>query len=221
MTIEDIHKWIAFITDKPMGSYWSMAEIDDSLDRGQMKYFNELYSQYALAEKLQDALSPFKASYDFLTSDTTGGQIHLPDTYQYLLAGHIVVQDGTHTRYPSLQIIAEDALAKRLDSQMRPVTASKPIATILGKASGITTIQLYPKQAMAGTVFYLRRPLAPKYAYTQDGRAITYDPTTSVQLEWGESEISEIVIRAIEFLGVSMDDKSITQYADAKSKQIN
>lgn len=202
MDISQIHDWINFVTNKEQAAYFSPKEIDDSLDRAQMKYFNELYSSYATSEKTQDALSPFKAQYNFLTDDSAGGILNLPATYQYLLGLQTVVQDGGNTIYPSVKVIAEDALAQRLSSHARKVSASKPIATITGKAK----IQLYPKQAMAGSAFYLRRPVAPVYGYTIVSGDITYNAGTSTQMEWGESELSEIMIRAIEYLGVSMSD---------------
>ena len=74
---------------------------------------------------------------------------------------------------------------------------------------------------MAGEIYYLRRPAVPKFDYTLTGRTVTYLPDTSVQLEWNESELSEIMIRAIEYLGINVDDATIVQYANAKSKEIN
>lgn len=217
MTIDIVHSWINFITNKAQGSYFSPQEIDDALDRAQMKYFNEQYAQYALAQKIQDSLSPFKAIYTFLTSDSPAGLVTAPSTYQYLLGGHIIIVDGAHNRYRSLKVLSEDELGYRLDSQLRPVSLTRPVATIAGPRE----IQLYPKQPMAGELFYLRRPLAPVFAFTQAGRVITYDDSTSVQLEWAESELSEIIIRALEFLGVSIGDQGLLQYSDAKSKEIS
>lgn len=217
MTLLDIHNWIDFITNKEMGTYFTYEEKDSVLDRGQIEYFNTLYAMYAAAEKVHDGLSPFKASYQFLTSDSTGGLVTIPSGYMYLTGGQIVVVVNGHTRTKSLEIVPESELAGRLDSQLVPVTNSKPIATVAGKGK----VQLYPQIPMAGTMFYLRRPVAPKFVYAQVGRVITYDPTNSVQLEWGESEIGEIMIRALEYLGVNAADANITQFSDAKSKEVN
>jgi hypothetical protein len=221
MTIEDVHKWINFIADKSIDNYFTSDEIDRSLDRAQIAYFNSEYSYYALAEKLQDSLSPFKVTYNFLTSDTPSGVITLTSDYMYMTGGYVTVVINGNTRNKSLKILSEDEVAYRLESKLRPVSTSKPFATIYGKVSGITLIQLYPKTSMAGTIFYLRRPAVPKFAYTQVGRVITYDPTNSVQLEWGESEIGEIMIRALEYLGVNAQDQTVAQFADLKSKEVN
>lgn len=221
MTIQDVHNWLDFVANKPLGAFFSLEEIDNCLDRAQMEYFNSEYAVYAMAQKIQDSLSPFKASYNFLTEDSTAGLVSMPSTYMYFLGGQIVIVVNGHTRTKSLKVLSEDELAYRLDSQLRPVTVSSPVATIAGKVDEITKIQLYPKQPMAGTMFYLRRPAVPKFAYTQTGRVITYDPDNSVQLEWGESEIGEIMIRALVYLGVNASDANITQFSDAKSKEVN
>lgn len=221
MTIQDIHNWIDFLTNKAQGVYFTHEEKDMALDRAQMQYFNEQYGYYALAQKIQESLSPFKTKYSFLTSDTPSGLITAPADYLYLTGGKIVYMDGSHTRYKALKVLSDDELAYRLNSQLRPVTATSPVAVMAGKVSGISLIQLYPKQSFAGDIDYLRRPKAPKYAYTQSGRAFTYDSANSVQLEWGESELNEIILRALSFLGISIDDQLVTQYAEAKSKSVN
>lgn len=221
MTLLDIHNWIDFITNKEMGTYFTYEEKDSVLDRAQIEYFNSQYAVYAMAQKMQDSLAPFKAKYDFLTENSPAGLVTMPSGYMYLTGGQIVIVVNGHTRTKSLKILSEDELAYRLDSQLRAVSVSAPVATISGRVSGITLVQLYPKQPMAGTLFYLRRPAVPKFAYTQVGRVITYDDVNSVQLEWGESEIGEIMIRALEYLGVNAQDQTVTQFADIKSKEVN
>lgn len=221
MTISQIHDWVNFLTDKAQGSYFSIEEIDNALDRAQMQYFNTQYSAYALAQKLQDSLSPFKSKYTFLTSDTAEGLMSMPSDYLYLLGGQITIMEGEHIRHKPLKILSEDEISYRLDSQLRPVTASKPVATMAGKVSGITLIQLYPKQPMAGEVYYLRRPKAPVFGYDINGRETTYNSATSTQMEWGESDLNGIMIRAIGLLGISVSDEMVTQYSEVKSNQIN
>jgi hypothetical protein len=219
MTIQDVHNWIDFLTNKAQGVYFTHEEKDMALDRGQMQYFNEQYAYYAAAQKMQESLSPFKKTYTFL--DAPSGVTTAPADYQYLTGGRIIYMDGGRIRYKALKVISSDELAYRLNSQLRPVTITSPIAVMAGKVSGISLIQLYPKQSMAGEIDYLKRPAVPKYAYTQNERAFTYDSGNSVQLEWGESELNEIILRALSFLGISIDDQLVTQYAEAKSKSVN
>ena len=139
-----------FVTNKAANVYFSAEEKDMVLDRAQMKYFNEQYSTYALAQKIQDSLSPFKTKYSFLTSDSPSGLVSAPPDYQYLLGGQVVIMEGEHIRNKSLKILSEDEIAYRLDSQLRPVSIRKPFATIAGRVSGITLIQLYPKSTNGG-----------------------------------------------------------------------
>lgn len=220
MTIQDIHSWLDFVCNKAQGSYFTPPEKDAALDRAQMAYFNTLYSEYAIAEKLQDALSPFKTKFPFLTSDTVTGLLAFPADYQYLLAVQIVVVDVTRNKYRPVKILSEDELAYRLSSQLRPVSANKPVGMIAGRVSATTLLQLYPEVPMAGTAFYLRRPAVPVYAFTQTGRTIAYDASASIQLEWNETEINEILMRTLELLGISEPDETIMQYANAKQKEI-
>lgn len=221
MNLKEIHDWFDFVTNKAQGEYYSHGDYDNCLDRAQMMLFNEMYSEYATGEKMQDAMAPFKSSYSFLTSNTTNGIVNLPADYLYMTGGHIVVVESSHTKYRPLEIISEDEISWRLNSQLRPATVNKPFATIASKVAGVTTIQLYPTVPMAGSVFYLKRPTPPVFVYTQSGRVVTYDSVNSVQLQWPESEINEIIIRALVYLGVNADDADIVQYANVKSKEIN
>lgn len=220
MDISQIHSFLDLILNKAQGQFFTGPEKDAALDRAQMAYYNTLYAEYALAEKVQDGLAPFKTSFDFLTTDTVSGLLTLPVDYQYLLGVQIVVDDDSNTKYRSVKILSEDEIGYRLSSQLRPVSANKPVGRVAGRASGSTILQLYPTIGMAGTAFYLRRPAVPVYAYTQTGRTIVYDPTFSTQMEWTETELNEIMFRALEFLGVAAPDQDVSQYANAKSKEI-
>lgn len=214
MTIEKFVKFIQFILDKEMAGWHSPEEICLSADLAQMDYFNECFADYGTSQKLHDHLSPFKAKYPFTNSDTPGGIITLPSTYQHLLNAYTVTfSNTTGQSLRKVQLINEDEYIDALNSQLRPVSASRPIGIMNGKGK----IQLEPQVPQAGFCNYLRKPLAPVYNYTLVGRTITYNPTGSVDLEWNDTAINKVIYKTMEHLGVNLDDEKVVQYANMKA----
>jgi hypothetical protein len=123
--------------------------------------------------------------------------------------------DGTRTRYKPVKLLPEDQISERIGSQILAPTIYDPVGLELKPGS----IQLYPLAAMIGYVYYLRRPLAPVYAFTGSGRSITYNQSGSTQLEWSETSINKILIKTIQMAGVNLDDEMIMQYTELKNSQ--
>jgi len=119
--------------------------------------------------------------------------------------------------YYAVKMVNEDELSNRLNSQIDPVNASNPVGEVLQ----LRKIQLYPKvNTYTGNVSYMRKPLKPVYGYTiVGGRTIQYDPATSTQLEWRESDINMVLLKALSSIGINLSDAEVSQFAELKSQQ--
>lgn len=212
MRIDKIHNWLNFITNKKLGTYFTPEENDDALDRAQTEEIEYLRSKFANTTQLHDSLSPFKSVYTFTSGTSPSGLITLPSDYISLLSVQCNIIVSGNVKYKGVKVVSEDELADRLNSQLRPVSASDPIATIVAG----NKIQLYPEQAAAGIVRYLKQPVKPVFSYTQVGRVITYDDTTSVQMEWGDTELKRIIHRALQYLGLSVTYGELVQVMETK-----
>jgi hypothetical protein len=109
----------------------------------------------------------------------------------------------------------EDELIIRLESQVIPVSSDEPIA-IMNREN---KVQLFPETTHNGGVYYLRRPVAPVFAYSQVGRTVTYNSGNSIQLEWKPNDIMNIITIALQYIGINLSSADVVQYADAKEKQ--
>lgn len=221
--IDEIHDFIKDLARKERDGFIADEEIDMYLHRSQMECFREYFKLYGETQEIHDAMIPFKATWQFTKVDTPNGLITYPDDYVHLLEISITGYDNVlgQTLTP-VRYVNEDQLANAVGSALRKPTATKPVGVDKGKknADGIydTYTQLYPKQEYAGEMLYIRQPLKPKYSYTQEGRVITYDPITSIQLEWSEPYVSNIVAKAVMYLGLNLDDKDIVQFGQIESK---
>lgn len=228
MTIQDIHNTILFILDKEQQGFVTHGEIDDMLDRAQMVLLNQYFNNprmplaaqpqaYSENQRIHDSLSAFKDRYTFTTADTASGVLTLPVDFMHLLSLYTTVFNGTLARnvYSAVQILNEEELIERLESQVIPVSADDPIG-IMNKQN---KIQLFPETPKAGGCFYLRRPAKPVFGYTQSGRTVTYNSVTSTQLEWKQSDIQNIIVIALQYLGINLSAQDVVQFAEVKSQQ--
>jgi hypothetical protein len=133
--------------------------------------------------------------------------------YLDLLDVSIQVNGG----YYAVKMVNEDELSNRLNSQIDPVTYTAPV----GEMVQLRKIQLFPKtNNYTGSVSYMRKPLKPIYGYTvTGGRTIVYDPATSTQLEWRESDINMVLLKALSSIGINLSDAEVSQFAEVKSQQ--
>lgn len=215
MDLNDFYNEILFYVDKKMGGWYPPGELDLIVDRAQMTLFNRYYLQYATSQRLADALGPFKVNMSFTT--LVNGVVQMPANYLDLISIYtLVTYDDNITRERAVEIIQENQLAIRLNSQVCPVTVYDPIGAQLNDYD----IQLYPKMVHNGICTYLLRPQKPIFSYTLvSGRVIVYDVNTSQQLLWNDKDFKSIAMIALEELGINLSEADLTQWGAAKNQQ--
>lgn len=215
MNLNDIFNFLNFYINKFTGSWYTIEELEDLLDFGQMALYSDLKPKYATSQLIKDALSPFRETYNFTTQ--ISGYVIVPDsTYLDLLDIQIYFQVSNRPVYHPVDLVNEDTRAQRLNSQIDPVTITSPI----GEQTAPRTFRLYPIGVYNGNVTYLRRPIKPVFGYSViSGRIIVYDPNTSTQLEWRETEIPSIIIKALSSIGINIGSQEVMQWSEIKSQQ--
>lgn len=220
MTIQEIHNFILLLLNKHSAGYVTPEEIDDALDRAQMWYFNKLVGNieeyqpgrpiprvaYGMTSTIHDHLAPFKENST--TASNSSGVLSLPSDYMHLIA--------IRKNSASVPVISEDELGIRLESYIFAPTSAEPVALINGKG----TIKFYPEETHSTlSTDYLSRPTKPVFGYTQSGRTITYNSGTSTQMEWNEPALNAIIMRAVQYLGVNLEDQLAISYSEGKIQQ--
>lgn len=211
MNISEIHDFIDLMTSQERGGFSTPAEIDSALDRASMSYFSFYRPKYAKDITAKEALSPFRVKYPFTTDGQgritlTAGQLFIS-----LLAMEVEVYDPdtassyNPTRTYDVQFPNEDELAERKNSHIDPPKTTAPIADIVG----VGWYNLYPQQVHSGNVYFMKRPAVPLFSYSQVGRVITYLPNSSVQLEWTEPYLNDVIFLALRYLGINLDNDKL------------
>lgn len=219
MSINEAFDFLNFWISKYTGSYYTVSELEQVIDRGQMSLYEDLQPKYATSQRIKDALAPFRATYNFTPSTTVSGYIVIPSNSNYLnlLDVQTTFQISNTTVYAPVTMVNEDERANRLNSQIDPVTVTSPIGEIIAPRF----IRLYPTAAhgYTGTVTYFRRPVKPVFGYSIiSGRVIVYNEATSTQLEWSESWVNVVLMKALSSIGINLSSQEIQQYAELKTQ---
>ncbi len=228
MDIKVIHDTILYYLNKDQTGYVTHSEIDQVLDKAQLALFNQYHTNpklpsqaqaalYGESQRIDDALSTFKAKYTFVNGTSPSGIVTLPSDYMHLLSLYTTVYNNQLGRnvYSGVQVLSEEELIDRLESQVIPVSLEDPIAIMNSQ----NRIQLFPEQGQTGGVYYLRRPAAPVFAYTQSGRTVTYNQGGSTQLEWRDYDCNNVISIALSYYGLNLSSQEIMQFAELKSQQ--
>lgn len=228
MDIKVIHDTVLFYLNKEQNGYVTHEEIDEVLDRAQMVLFNQYHTNpklpaqsqaavYGESQRIDDALSVFKVVYTLNAGNTPGGLITLPAGYMHLINLYTTVYNSTLGRnvYSGVQMLSEEEIVERLESQVIPVSASDPVGLML---SG-NRIQLYPSAPATGAVNYFTRPVKPVFAYTQVGRVVTYNQAGSTQMLWKDMDINNVISIALSYFGLNFSSQEVMQFAELKTAQ--
>jgi hypothetical protein len=163
--------------------------------------------------------STFEVDIAPITTIGTGDAISFYDEKLYLDLLDITIQYTASGRdvYYSVKMTNEDEIGDRLNSQINPPLETAPV----GQMVAARTIQLFPSNRVyTGFITYMRRPKKPVYGYSiVGGRSIVYDPSSSVQLEWKDSDINFILLKGLASIGINLSDQEVSQFAELKSQE--
>ena len=161
----------------------------------------------------------FEVSILPITPIAIGATILVSIFKEYLDLLDVTVKYTANSRdtYYSVKMTNEDELADKLNSQINPPTVTAPVGIMYQRRS----IQLFPSNTIyTGFVHYMRRPVKPVYGYSVvGGRSIVYDPASSVQLEWKDTDINFILLKALSSIGINLSDQEVSQFAEVKSQE--
>lgn len=204
MRIDKIHNRMDLIIDKAGSDYFSPGEKDDALDMASVQMFNRYLEKYGVDMDSREALKPFRVKVPYETD--AEGKFSIADCAR-LFSANVMLMNGTVAKPVGLQIVREDEIDGRRQSQLKPITVEYPVLEILNE----TEYQIEPNRICGGEVVYLKRPTKPKFGYTEvDGEPV-YNDGTSVQLEWNDKYVDRIIFAAVAILGVPITNEWLVQ----------
>ena len=223
MTIDEVYKFINFIVKKSnAGGYVSPSEFNLVINRAQIQYFNKLYGNqndyrydrpvpkisYAVTEKISNSLSPFLSEKTAVTIDALG-QCTTPTDLIQMVA---VTKEVSGKEY-EITRVEQDRVANNLTSYYDSPDNEFPIYAQLR-----TKLQFYPKTLASALIIYLKKPTNMVWAFTTVSGRPAYDSANSVQPQWEEVDMNEIMYLALSYIGVNLKDQEVSQFANVKTQ---
>ncbi len=218
MNVNEVYKLILFIINKNQSGYLSPDEFNLVINQAQVSYMDYLagqFQQYQAGrpiptvqwgnnETTRQRVTPFIYN-ELLTVDTYGFA-----AYPY---GYLITDTMWTGIYGKIKFVQQDYLSNYLNSRITPV-ATNPVYLIEREG-----FRFYPNDIAQARVSYIRQPNTIVFGYTLDGDGLpVYNPATSVDPEWQELDLLEIISRALRMIGVNLQSGVISQYANEITK---
>ncbi len=158
--------------------------------------------EFGMNARIRQSLAPL--IYGAILNPNAGtGVADFPSDYEYPDA-----MWGVYGFY-NIKFIQQDRLDPYLHSAIDPIVQN-PVYLIQHEG-----FHFFPQDIGMTRLSYVRTPPSIVWGYTLDsnGREV-YDPSTSQQPIWSESDILQIIVRALEMAGVSMQISAVVQYSN-------
>ena len=236
ININDLYKFVQFISNKEQSGYVKPSEFNMAVDRAQMQLFMERYNNpaeyqpgrpiprvsYQQTQKISDDLRPFiKKSVKTLASgkllwSTLNDYVHISSLrINYESTNNC---GETITKKRGVKVVDDAELSNYLDSSILTPTSSYPIAAIYNGY-----LQLYPDSISQLEITYLSRPRRPAdgefWKYDDTSGLPVYTAAPSTNLAWSDELFNEIAIRVLSFIGINLREVTLSQYAEVKKTQ--
>jgi hypothetical protein len=210
--IKDAHDFIRMQIKKNKMGFVSPEDIDRAINRGVSDWMSAVVYKYKKTGKYSyDHL--FVKRKDYAVTSFNAGLMDMPTDYTEALTVYVlnngILTEGT--------IYSWDEFLEIQNSNILAPVLAYPAATIYVAEAGSAKIQFKPTPPSSGTIYtftlvYMRKPAAGVYKYTVSGTTgtIAYNPTGSVDLDIDDRYFSDILTRALMYLGISLHDADTT-----------
>lgn len=219
--MKDAHDFIRMQIKKNKMGFVSPDDIDRAINRGVSDWMSAIVFKYKKTGKYEyDHLLVKRASLS--ASVANGGTLDLPADYTEALTIYVdnggVQTEGT--------IYSWDEFLEFQNSKILTPSLSFPIATVYMDSAGAAKIQFSPVPTSgthAYTLVYMRKPAKGVFGYSVDGSTgtIVYNSGTTTNLDLDDRYFSDILTRALMYLGISLGDAntaSTEQMKDVNQK---
>ena len=167
---------------------------------------------YQITQKILEDLKVFQKNVNLVIDSQ--GRANYPSDLAYTIPGlgYKTQKDG-ETIFIPVEILDKDKEYYRLSSKIVPPTRESPFVVFES-----TYMQIYPTNISNINFPYLKYPAEARWAYTMVNDRPVFDPVNSVDLEWEDLVLNDIIINAMSAIGISIKDSDVMSYANQKQQ---
>ena len=217
ISIVDVHEFIRGTLKKNYGAFVSPGDIDRAVNRAQFDLFDKLVDNYRDSDEFEYDHLFLKRQSLTLSSSDNGIKI-LPSDYSSAVGFYF--QDSSNNLHEG-ELMKWDTFLDRKNSAIAPPTVAtsstddtiKPIATIFN--NGTQKVIEFAPRPSSGTynfvLLYFKEPVDAELLFTESNGVITTASSGHTDLEWDKRAFSDIVTRALMYLGFPIKDGQAIQ----------
>jgi len=209
------YRIIQYAASKNQQGYITPEEYNLVINQAQRGYLDLLLGEYqkylpkrpisvvsfGQNQRIRQSISPLiygTALFPFVYN----GISPFPSDYEYTDA-----MWGLYGHY-KIRFVQQDRLDDFIHSTIDPVEAN-PIYLINHEG-----FQFYPEDIGSAKLSYVRTPPTIKWAYTNVNGRPVYDPINSIAPVWSEIDMMQIIVRALQLVGINLQLGVVSQYAN-------
>jgi hypothetical protein len=214
MNINEVYKIVSYLVDKYQGTYLSPDDFNMVINMAQNQYLTYLTDDTGSPSR--NPKNPVGMSTSAIISDTLStfltestiavtSQIAAKPSDMYKTLSIRTTDDNYAMRF-----VPSDKIASFVDNAIDAPSATEPIYYEIG-----SNYKLYPSSVASIKVSYIKNPQTLKWAYTG---ALIYDapnsvPANNTAIEWGDTDVYEIIYRSIGIIGINLKDGDLIRTA--------
>jgi hypothetical protein len=214
---------------EPRGNILKPARFSHLLEQCNLEYYNQQYEKWSGSQLILDSLQPFIVLDETVTFTTGSANVSgLAEDYKHLIAARHATSDA------KVDVVSPNEWNEWIGDAVMKGTTSYPLMT-----ANATALKVYPTDITSLTVSYLRKPTTPIFDYYYDAQytvqyltegqpayelqtgevgsggetAGTEVTSASVDLEWNDFDIVNIISLVLEKVAISLSAPDIAQYA--------
>lgn len=188
----------------------------NTAQRGYLDYLLGEYQRYQIQrpiavvefgqnQRVRDSLGPLIYGAVLPINSVTGIASY-PSDYEYVDA-----MWGVYGFY-NIRFIQQDRLDSYIHSQIDPV-ATNPVYLI--QQEGFRYFPERPYGENQARMSYVRNPPSIVWGYVYDSNGVpVWNPATSQNPVWSESDCMQIIVRALMLVGVNLNFNTVIQYSN-------
>jgi len=197
------------------GGYLSPGDFNQAINEAQRQYLDYLigeYQQYQIGrpiavvemsnkEKVRNSIAPLIYNVT-LSPNVTTGIAPFPADYE--------ISDAMWTLYGyyNIRFIGQPRLSSFYNSFIDPI-ATNPVYLLQHEG-----FKFFPPDIGGANLSYVRNPPSITWGYTLDSNGIpTWNPATSQDPVFSDTDMMNIISRALKIIGVNLDSNSVSQFA--------
>lgn len=219
MDVNQVYSIMKYAVSKNIQQgYLSPADFYTAINQGQRSYLDYLlgeYQRYQITrpiavvefgqnERIRQSLSPLIYG-TILNPNTTTGIAPYPSDHEYTDA----MWGMYNISYYNIRFIQQDRLDSYIHSDIDPVV-SNPVYLLQHEG-----FHFFPEDIGAARMSYVRTPPSIVWGYVEDSNGIpVWNPATSQDPVWGETDMLQIIVRALALVGVNLQFGVVLQYAN-------